>query len=259
MASAVITGSIIAAHKREEQKAKQTLPQYLYNGIGSQPSSKEELNKRMDFFTRQVSPIRFCMGWKEDLDDATLRISKIQTDANATDWWNEHATIAYRDVRDAERLGETRKDQTEILTTASGASFGSVLGPIGAAVAGFGGFLLGKVLGSDNKESAYLERLLTKSHGKQFKTGRAQILDNISNGISNHGTYHYYDRHGTRDTLIVSEQQARILRKITQNPSDADRQAAQAVLVELDAYKDIKKDPDYIQGRSKIEVPRACR
>lgn len=65
MSNVVITGSIIAAQKRKEHKMQVPL-QYQ-----NSPYSLEYLAKR------KVNPIKFGMGWREDIDDVTLRLNKM--------------------------------------------------------------------------------------------------------------------------------------------------------------------------------------
>lgn len=232
MSNAAITGGIIAAQK---QKTQQALPKPYY----SQPILP----------TQNPYPIKFGMGWSDDLDDAKMRLYRIQNDPEAEDWAKVHAAEALKDVKASERLGERRKARTEVLSTMSGASFGMALGPVGAAIAGVTGFVYGKLMSDMNKESSYHESLVDKLHGEAFKRGRARIIDGVAKGTHKPSTYTYYDRFGYKDSVTITDRQAEILRK---NPSgnswslhpDTVKQIDK-VKEELDYYKDIKKDPDY--------------
>ena len=69
MSNVAITGSIIAAHKKNNQTAQQIPRQYNPNGF------------QVPLPSQNVGRIKFG-GWQEDLDDVNMRLSKIHRDRN---------------------------------------------------------------------------------------------------------------------------------------------------------------------------------
>lgn len=257
MTNAVITGGILAAQQRKEQMKQKPLGQYNPPLTPHDLLTRQALDRFPSFLAPQDS-VRFGMGVKEDVDDVITRQSKVLADSSASYSERQQAERAYRDVRALEQDVEKVKDRTEAAATASGAAFGSVLGPAGAAVAGFGGFIVGKVIGNDNKERSFRRQILEDPDSEAFffKHGRFAIINKVSEGKLGAGTYSYYNRFGNRDSFEISERQARILQTRPSNRAFFDRnkdayemRQIDEVLDELDAFKDTKKDPDHTSGK----------